>query len=41
LLISDADTDIFELLKTQLKDITSLRWRTIQHWILHKPGSLT
>jgi len=20
--------------------ITLLRWRTIQHWILHKPGSL-
>ena len=33
-------TDIFALLNPQLKDITSLQWRTIQHEIICKPGSL-
>jgi len=31
--ITDADTDIFALLKPQLKAIISLRWKTIQHKI--------
>jgi len=34
------DNDIFALLKPQLKDSTSLRWWTVQHWVLRKPGSL-
>jgi len=34
------DADIFTLLKPQLKDTTSLWWRTIQNWTLCKPGSL-
>jgi len=32
--------NIFELLKPQLKDITSQQWRTTQHWFLHKHGSI-
>jgi len=33
-------TDIIALLKPLLKDVTSLRWRTVQHRILRKSGPL-
>jgi len=40
LLFFIADADILQSLKPQLKDNTSVGWRSVPHGILCKPGSL-
>jgi len=38
--IADNQCKYFATFKPQLKDITSLQSRSVQHKCLHKPGSL-